>query len=69
MRFAHLVHSGERCEVIINNAHLVTLWREKPIVPESLLVIDDKTILDFGRVGKLADRPISMDARNGVVEN
>ena len=42
--------------MIINNAHIVTLWREKPIVPEALMVIDDKTILDFGRVGKLADR-------------
>jgi cytosine/adenosine deaminase-related metal-dependent hydrolase len=42
--------------VIINNACLVSLWPNEPVVEGALIAIEGKTIVDFGKVGKLVDR-------------
>ena len=42
--------------MILNNATLVTFWASKPFLTDALIAIEGKTIIDFGRVGKLIDR-------------
>ncbi len=42
--------------MILNNANLVTFWDSEPFVKGALVAIEGKTIVDFGSVGKLADR-------------
>lgn len=42
--------------MIVNNANLVTMWPNEPLVEGALLALEGKTIVDFGKVGKLADR-------------
>jgi len=42
--------------MILNNASLVTRWPSNPLVEGALVAIEGKTIVDFGPVGKLADR-------------
>lgn len=42
--------------MIITNANLVTLWESDPLIDGGLVAIEGKTIVDFGRMGKLIDR-------------
>lgn len=42
--------------MIITNATLITLWDRQPLIEGALVAIEGKTIVDFGRVGKLIDR-------------
>jgi cytosine/adenosine deaminase-related metal-dependent hydrolase len=42
--------------MIVNNAHLVTGWSQQAIVEGALLAVEGKSIVDFGKVGKLVDR-------------
>jgi putative selenium metabolism protein SsnA len=42
--------------MIITNATLVTLWEPQPLVEGALVAIEGKTIVDFGKMGKLIDR-------------
>lgn len=42
--------------MIINNANLVTFWPNEPLVEGALVAVEGKTIVDFGKVGKLVDR-------------
>ena len=42
--------------MILNNANLVTFWDSEPFVTGALVAIEGKILVDFGSVGKLADR-------------
>jgi putative selenium metabolism protein SsnA len=42
--------------MIITNATLLTLWENKPLIEGALVALEGKTIVDFGKVGKLIDR-------------
>lgn len=42
--------------MIITNANLITLWESTPLIDGALIAIEGKTIVDFGRMGKLIDR-------------
>jgi cytosine/adenosine deaminase-related metal-dependent hydrolase len=42
--------------MIVNNANLVTLWSNEPAIDGALVAIEGKSIVDFGKVGKLVDR-------------
>ena len=42
--------------MIINNANLVTFWSNEPLVEGALVAVEGKTVVDFGKVGKLVDR-------------
>ena len=42
--------------MILNNANFVTFWDSEPFVKGALIAMEGKTIVDFGSVGKLADR-------------
>ncbi len=42
--------------MILNNADLVTFWDSEPFVKGVLVAIEGKIIVDFGSIGKLADR-------------
>ena len=42
--------------MILYNANLVTMWPSQPIVDGALLAIEGKSIVDFGKMGKLIDR-------------
>ncbi len=42
--------------MILYNANLVTLWPAEPHVPGALIAIEGKSIVDFGKMGKLIDR-------------
>jgi cytosine/adenosine deaminase-related metal-dependent hydrolase len=42
--------------MIVNNAHLLTGWPPSPIVEGALIAIEKKSVIDFGKVGKLVDR-------------
>jgi putative selenium metabolism protein SsnA len=42
--------------MIITNATLVTLWEPQPLIDGALVAIEGKTIIDFGKMGKLIDR-------------
>lgn len=42
--------------MILNNANLITQWPQQPLIEGALLAIEGKTIVDFGRMGKLIDR-------------
>jgi cytosine/adenosine deaminase-related metal-dependent hydrolase len=42
--------------MIVNNANLVTHWPTEPTVEGALVAIEGKSIVDFGKVGKLVDR-------------
>jgi cytosine/adenosine deaminase-related metal-dependent hydrolase len=42
--------------VIVNNATLVSFWPNEPVVEGALIAIEGKSIVDFGKVGKLVDR-------------
>ena len=42
--------------MILNNADLVTFWDSEPFVKGALVAIEGKIIVDFGSIGKLADR-------------
>ena len=39
--------------MIITNATLITLWEQQPFIEGALVAIDGKTIVDFGKMGKL----------------
>lgn len=56
--------------MIVNNANLVTMWPNEPLVEGALLALEGKTIVDFGKVGKLADRyddPEVLDVAGALV--
>jgi cytosine/adenosine deaminase-related metal-dependent hydrolase len=56
--------------MIVNNANLVTFWPNEPLVEGALLALEGKTIVDFGKVGKLIDRyddPEVLDVAGRVV--
>lgn len=42
--------------MILTNATLLTFWGREPLVEGGLVAIEGKTIVDFGKIGKLADR-------------
>jgi putative selenium metabolism protein SsnA len=42
--------------MILNNATLVSFWESQPIIEGALVAIEGKTIVDFGKMGKLIDR-------------
>ncbi len=42
--------------MILNNANVVTFWDSEPFLKGALVAIEGKVIVDFGSVGKLADR-------------
>jgi putative selenium metabolism protein SsnA len=42
--------------MIITNANLVTFWENDPLIDGALVAIEGKTIVDFGKMGKLIDR-------------
>lgn len=42
--------------MIITNATLVTLWESQPLIDGALVAVEGKTIIDFGKMGKLIDR-------------
>lgn len=42
--------------MIVNNATLVTFWPNEPLVEGALVAVEGKTVVDFGKVGKLVDR-------------
>jgi cytosine/adenosine deaminase-related metal-dependent hydrolase len=42
--------------MIVNNAHLLTGWPQDAVVEGALVAIEKKSVVDFGRVGKLVDR-------------
>lgn len=56
--------------MILYNANLVTLWPTQPRVDGALVAIEGKSIVDFGKMGKLIDRyddSETLDAEGRVV--
>ena len=56
--------------MILNNATLVTFWASKPFLESALIALEGRTIVDFGRVGKLIDRyddPETLDVGGRVI--
>jgi putative selenium metabolism protein SsnA len=42
--------------VIFRNATLITFWESEPLVEGALVAVEGKTIVDFGKLGKLIDK-------------
>ncbi len=42
--------------MILSNATLITFWDQQPLIKGALVAIEGKTIVDFGKTGKLVDR-------------
>lgn len=56
--------------MILYNANIVTFWPSQPLVDGALLAVEGKTIVDFGKMGKLIDRyddPESLDVGGRLV--
>jgi len=56
--------------VILHNATLLTSWDSEPVVEGALVAIEGRTIVDFGKMGKLIDKyddPETLDLGGRVV--
>jgi putative selenium metabolism protein SsnA len=56
--------------VILQNGTLVTFWEKSPLVEDALLAVEGKSVVDFGKVGKLIDRyddPETFDVGGRVI--
>ncbi len=42
--------------MIVSNARLITFWDQQPLIEGAMVAIEGKTIIDFGKMGKLIDR-------------
>ena len=42
--------------MIVLNALLLTFWDKQPLIDGALIAIEGKTIIDFGKMGKLVDQ-------------
>lgn len=42
--------------MIVNNACIVSFWPNEPVVEGALLAIEGRSVVDFGKIGKLVDR-------------
>ena len=56
--------------MILHNASLITFWDSEPFIEAALVAIEGKTIVDFGKLGKLIDKyddPETFDLGGRVV--
>lgn len=56
--------------MILQNATLITFWEPEPLVEGALVAIEGRTVVDFGKVGKLIDKyddPETIDLGGRVV--